>query len=485
MCRPCWRILYALLSAAVVCGGCVSPDRVPIDAQGTKIGEVTSKSAILHVRLASRKPEAAEPYAGQAGFAAFVYATEPNFSDAAMTDYLPAESRADYCVKVRIDDLQPGALYYYRAVLTAERTRRPTLSQLKAHGLLADPKPRTVTSLPGAGPFYLTEVGRFRTAPAADQAVPVVFAVITSQSYGRRDSPDGHLAYRAIEKLGVDFIVPTGDNVYYDACSDAPRAVDEATCRLHWHRMYALPIQRHFYRNCPAYWEKDDHDWRFNDADPYKPGRPSARLGTRIFNEQHPLGSRPYRTFRWGRLLQIWLTEGREYRGPNRRADGPDKSLWGSEQKAWLKRTILESDAVFKVLISPTPLVGPDSPRKRDNHADPGGFFSEGLEFFAWLRENRIKGFYICCGDRHWQYHSVHPSGYQEFCCGPLCEKTAVKRPPTRPDIRQPYLRGGIGGFLLVRVLPNAAAPLIRFEFYDKLGTLQYAYEACPAEAAP
>ena len=40
--------------------------------------------------------------------------------------------------------------------------------------------------------------------------------------------------------------------------------------------------------------------------------------------------------------------------------DGPDKTIWGREQLAWLKESILASDAAFRVLISPTPIVGPD-----------------------------------------------------------------------------------------------------------------------------
>jgi len=54
--------------------------------------------------------------------------------------------------------------------------------------------------------------------------------------------------------------------------------------------------------------------------------------------------------------LQIWLVEGRDFRSPNTITDCPDKSIWGKEQKEWLKKTLLESDAIFKLLISPTPI---------------------------------------------------------------------------------------------------------------------------------
>ena len=46
------------------------------------------------------------------------------------------------------------------------------------------------------------------------------------------------------------------------------------------------------------------------------------------------------------------FTEGRDFRSPNKMADGPDKTIWGAEQKAWFKRTVKESDATWKVLDS-------------------------------------------------------------------------------------------------------------------------------------
>ena len=66
--------------------------------------------------------------------------------------------------------------------------------------------------------------------------------------------------------------------------------------------------------------------------------------------------------------------------------DGPGKSIWGKEQKEWLKRTLVASDATFKLLISPTPMIGPDNLRKTDNHCDVGGFQHERDEFFAFLK---------------------------------------------------------------------------------------------------
>jgi phosphodiesterase/alkaline phosphatase D-like protein len=82
------------------------------------------------------------------------------------------------------------------------------------------------------------------------------------------------------------------------------------------------------------------------------------------------------------------MVEGRDFRSPNTMPDGPDKTIWGAEQKAWFKRTVEASDAAFRVLISPTPVIGPDRERKNDNHANEG-FTHEGNELRQFIAEQK------------------------------------------------------------------------------------------------
>src|SRR5690606_28203354 len=176
--------------------------------------------------------------------------------------------------------------------------------------------------------------------------------------------------------------------------------------------------------------------------------------------------------------------EGCDYRSPNAMADGPDKSAWGAAQTAWLKRTLLESDATFKLLMVPTPLVGPDKGSKSDNHTNFGGFRHEAEALFAWLAEEGFSPdeLLIVTGDRHWQYHSIHPSGYQEFSAGALSHTNAQRaiRPGdprgTDPDarIRQPYATEGLqGGFLVIDVQPVAGgAAALDVRCFDEWGRL-------------
>ena len=293
--------------------------------------------------------------------------------------------------------------------------------------------------------------------------------------------------------------------MYYDVPFQAA-ARTPAELRRKWHEQFVQPRYAELFAEVPTYWEKDDHDSRFNDSDNTGDTEPSPELGIATFLEQVPVvdpdAPNPvtYRTHRINRDLQIWLTEGRDYRRPNMMASGPEKTLWGAEQLQWLERTLLESDATFKILISPTPMIGPDDaeqagraaeghdPLKRDNHADPAGFQHERDEFFEWLIANRFleeQNFYIICGDRHWQYHSIHPTGFEEFSTGALVDgNSRLGRSPGDPDstdpeglIRQPYTQTEpSGGFLHVTISPGVR-PTATLRFHDELGVLLHTVE--------
>ena len=169
---------------------------------------------------------------------------------------------------------------------------------------------------------------------------------------------------------------------------------------------------------------KDDHDTTSNDS---WPGVDFIDLtweqGKNLFREQFPVRKDNYRSVRWGKDLQIWMVEGRDYRSPNNQPDGPEKTIWGKKQKEWFFRTFEESDATFRVLISPTPVVGPDRSSKNDNHANKG-FTQEGNEIRDFLASH--KNTFVVCGDRHWQYVSVdRKTGLKEFSCGSASDEHA------------------------------------------------------------
>jgi len=186
------------------------------------------------------------------------------------------------------------------------------------------------------------------------------------------------------------------------------------------------------------------------------------------------VGGKTYRTYRWGKAVQVWLTEGRDYRSPNTMPDGPRKTIWGEEQKRWLKESILQSDADWKVLVSPTPIVGPDRPNKRDNHSN-AAFAHEGDEFRTWVQRNVPDNFFVACGDRHWQYHAVHPgTGVNEFSSGPASDEHAGGTPGEDPKYHR--FHKVQGGFLSVSVVPDGKGSRIAFRLHDVHGNVAYEF---------
>jgi alkaline phosphatase/alkaline phosphatase D len=458
--------------------------RVMSHAQGEMVGEVTQNSAILQSRLTWGNtliddrpgwPDGDLP--GCPGISCFEISTSDDFEASFKTEWLEAVPEHDFIVKTKVAGLKPGTRYYYRLI----------------YG------PNEATTVRG-------DLCTFKTLAGEEVEAEASFVVVTGMNYysfhhhynppKAYKGEDKHFGYPALEtilKLKPDFFVATGDNVYYDHPSREVRAQTQAELRRKWHEQFILPRFVTLFAQVPTYWEKDDHDYRYNDCDPYGDKKPSHQLGIATFLEQVPIVDPKdrdpvtYRTHRVNKHLQIWLVEGRDYRSSNDRPDGPAKTLWGQEQKEWLKQTLLESNATFKMLISPTPMVGPDDGYKRDNHTNPKGFRYEGEAFFEWLKENDFlaQHFYIICGDRHWQYHSVHPSGFEEFSCGALVDANSrLGRKPgdeksTDPEakVKQLYTyEEPTGGFLRVTVKPDftSNSTIAEFSFYDEKGTILY-----------
>ncbi len=334
------------------------------------------------------------------------------------TDWTATSADHDFTAQWRLEDLQPGC--DYAAVVEA----RPI----------------------GGTEVSAVVRGEFCTAPAADEEQPIRFCITTCHDFIRRDDGlAGHKIYRSMSKLDPDFAVHAGDIEYYD--HEDPWAWTIELMRFKWARIFSLPSNRDFYLRTTSYFIKDDHDTLKNDCwQGQTYGAVSFDEGMRLFNdEQFPSNSPRYKTIRWGEGLQIWLLEGRDFRSPNNMADGPDKTILGTQQRDWLLSTLDQSDATFKLILSPTPIVGPDRDNKRDNHANDT-FAYEG----RLLREELSKrpGVIVFCGDRHWQYASVDAeTGLWEFGCGPGSEKHQLgwKQGDERPTHR--FLRVA-GGFL-------------------------------------
>lgn len=347
-----------------------------------------------------------------------------------------AGAEQDFTVRVPFDILKPNT--EYQVLWEARPNPKGVISSITTH---------------------------FTTAPDEKDSRPIQLVTSTCQYFWSYDDAErGFKTYDSMGRLNPIFFVQTGDYVYYD--KPGPLAKNLEKARHKWHAMDAWPALKGFYKKVPVYMLKDDHDLLDDDADPASPayGELTFEQGLSVWRENVPLADKPYRTFRWGKDLQIWLTEGREFRSPNKTADNPGKTIWGEEQKKWFQQTVEASDATFKILFSPTPIVGPDRDKKTDNHAN-AAFQTEG----DWLRKylSAQKNMYVVNGDRHWQYVSVDAeTGLMEFGSGPVSDYHAQGWPEdeVRPEHR--FLRVK-GGFLGIKIFREKGTPMAVFTHYD------------------
>jgi alkaline phosphatase/alkaline phosphatase D len=445
-------------------------------AQGAMAGEPGAGSILLQSRLtATSGIDKNRAVPGAAGVARFLVDLGEDGRGTIVSPWLRALPENDFIVRHPVLGLQPDTRYRYRIEFGGSQHRT-----------------------------QISIACWFRTLPGADSPARLAFLMFNCMGWGQfmdgysnrkgYDGPDKHLGYAALVHMqkfpDSHFFIGAGDLVYYDTpAKDTARTLP--AMRVKWQQQFSLPRLVSFVGLTGGYWMKDDHDFRYNDADLTGPREPSPELGIRTFREQMPVvpqgdSNRPtYRTVRATRHAQFWFLEGRDYRSPNQLPDGPAKSIWGPVQKAWLQRTLVESDATWRFIITPTPMVGPDGAGKRDNHTNPQGFRHEGDQFFEWIRERGLKNVVLFTGDRHWQYHSIHPTGVPEFACGSLSRENAVGDPPapgapgsSDPNglVKQPYVTSKQdGGFL--RVLVEADGSL-RVEIIDQAGSTNYVYES-------
>lgn len=431
---------------------------------GLKIGELTDSSAIIWTRLCrSEKPV---PIKHQQKGAPFKSPIDfDNNMPVNQMDGAVEGSFGQVSIVVRSQDTLISIPWKYVSQYK-DFTIKHKITGLKSNTLYhVTIRGRKGKDLP------IAEIqGSFTTAPLPDEIASIFFTASTCQYFWSYDDPErGFKIYDSMLKLNPMFHCQTGDYVYYD--KPGPMAYNVELARHKWHAINSWPSLIDFYNNTPLYLQKDDHDLLKDDAMPSSSpfGELSFEDGLLLWKEQAPIMDKPYRTFRWGKDLQIWMVEGRDYRSDNLAPDGKDKSIWGKDQIEWFKQTVEASDATFKILSSPTPVVGPDrATGKTDNHSN-SSFKTEGDWLRKYLSDQNI---YVINGDRHWQYVSVDlHTGLMEFSQGPSSDSHAQGWDPNDKRPEHKFLRVK-GGFLGVSVFRKDNIPQIEFIHYDVDGNI-------------
>jgi alkaline phosphatase D len=406
------RITYLVLAAAVfalVAGSAVrATGNTPAVTHGVVVGDVTARSAVVWAR-ADREGTLKVHLSG-------------GKHDG--VGRITVRAADDYTGQVVLTGLRPDTDYRYRVGSTR---------------------------------------GSFETAPAAEDAesVRLAFGGDVAGQNVCRDTREGFPIMETIRGLRPDVFVGLGDMIYADnACDPVGRygnaqvpgpgpAPDLATFWAHWRYNRADAASQRLLASTSYVGVWDDHEV-VNDfgplsdtrsTPPYTPGVHLLPIGLEAFLDYTPIAvaentpKRLYRSLRWGKHLELFVLDTRQYRDANAATDSADrpKTMLGREQLTWLKETLAASDATWKVIVSSVPMSIPTGfppTGGRDGWANfdqETGFEQELLDILRFMEGRGIANTVWITTDVHfaeafrYQPFAANPSfAVYELATGPL-----------------------------------------------------------------
>ena len=336
-----------------------------------------------------------------------------------------------------------------------------------------------------AGKLSPPEAGFFYTAPADDAQTDVFFAWsgdVAGQGFGINPAWGGMKIFESIRRLGPQFFVHSGDHIYADdPLPESIRLADGSTwvnvvtpekshpavTLDHFRGNYAYNLLdehvRRFHAEVPLVVQWDDHETTNNwypdqtlanrkDAAKYTQVKTARELSSRAkqaFFEFTPIEphaedrDRIYRSFKYGRSMELFVLDQRSYRGPNTKNVGTSEAevtFLGQKQLQWLKEGLRISKSTWKVIASDMPIgmiIG-DGLEGQPHfeavaNADPGKPSGRELEFaelFRFLKAEGVKNVIWLTADVHHAVaHRDSPEKagfgepfepFWEFVAGPL-----------------------------------------------------------------
>ncbi len=255
---------------------------------------------------------------------------------------------------------------------------------------------------------------------------------------------------------GFDLFLMLGDNHY---------ANTTATEKLRFfytaHRLTAG--WREFSAHRPVYAIWDDHDYGANNSDGTQKGKENS---LKVFQEfwANPGCGEPdnpgcYFTFQRGDV-QFFMLDGRYHRSPDGAKDGPDKTMFGTAQLAWLKRELLASKATVKLLAN-------GSEWQSFGSVDSYSRYKvERDALLKWIDQEKIQGVVLLSGDRHFSsaYHVL--GRFVELVSSPLGSRNAMMTP--NPERFTGHDEGCL--WMVLDIDTTGAEPSLTYEIYQAGG---------------
>lgn len=306
----------------------------------------------------------------------------------------------------------------------------------------------------------LPRSGEIHTAPLPTQAAGVRFA--WSGDVGGqnvcRDTQHGYAIFNLVHARQPAFFIALGDMIYADdPCQSRGRYGNEQLAGLDhpavtlpdfwavWRYHRSDPAFQKFLESVPIVSTWDDHE-TMNDSGPHRdsyPADPEKHLlatARQAFLDYQPLRppaedpTRIYRSIRWGKHVELFVLDMRQYRDANEAADDPQqpKTLLSATQRDWFVKGVTASEATWKVVVSSVPISIPvcSGPRGCDGWANFNqntGFENELTAVLRALQAARVRNMVWLTTDVHFAtafrytpFVDDRDFHFVEFVAGPL-----------------------------------------------------------------
>jgi alkaline phosphatase D len=316
-----------------------------LDDCGVASGSPTETGFVIWTRL----PDGVASESGRTEVK-YELSLSPDFSGSSIVSSGVAytDKNSDYTLHVKLTDLDSDTTYYYRFVCDQ----------------------------------YQSVIGRARTVPDQNsQLSSLSFAIVCCQKYS-----DGYYtALAALNQEDVHYCIHLGDHIYEKETgsirNDDPLAGQECMTLDQYRIKYRHYLSDPNYRRARQQFTwidvPDDHEI-FND---YAGSRDRAAQKNRVaaayqaFAEYMPIEGKCYtneagqpsidliQSLRFGPLVEFFKMDQRQFRKPNpcsssfftarcSEAEAPDHSMLGTEQSNWLKSSLANSSAKWRLLLS-------------------------------------------------------------------------------------------------------------------------------------
>ncbi|HEY3101107.1 MAG TPA: alkaline phosphatase D family protein [Methylomirabilota bacterium] len=344
----------------------------------------------------------------------------------------------------------------------------------------------------------------FVSAPAPDAAARVAFLWSGDLGGGGwcRPLDGGYRVFRPMLERRADFFLFVGDTIYADVPCGKPGVAPGADFRArtlaeyharHRYQREDPPLQA-LLRATSVYAIWDDHEVRNDFSGPHDPLMPTGR---QALLDYWPIATpddeptRLYRRFRWGRLLEVFILDTRQYRSLNSETDGPRKTMLGAAQKRWLLDAVTSSAAVWKVVVTSVSLSIPTGrPEARDSWTgaspfglpvDGAGFVAERDAILEHLRKHDVKNLVFVTADVHHaeviRHEPMRGWSFHELVAGPLSATMGRPRPPDLTlNPRSLFGRGGVFNFGEVVIEPAG----LTVRLIDDTGAVMFTHTLKP-----